>query len=125
MTFSVQRLSNFVISVGDSFDPVSKDSFDTSTSTQCAHIPGKLGNGETRVIQCNQPVRGRYVTVNLNEKNALTICEFQVHGTLVSGKHLLHFSQSVYCMSVITLILFETIVCKHCHDVLQLPGISH
>ena len=58
------------------------DSFDPSTFTQCAHIPGQLDASETRVIQCSQPAQGRYVTVNLNKPNILTLCEVQVHGTL-------------------------------------------
>ena len=81
-----ERLSNFTISVGDLFDPNNTDSFDPSTFTQCAHVPGRLGLGETRVIQCNQPVPGRFVTLNLNRKIALTICEFQVHGTPIEGQ---------------------------------------
>ena len=87
VTFSANRLSNFIISVGGSFDPVNKDSFKPSTFTHCAYVPGQLDAGETRVVQCNQAVQGRYVTVNLEQKNALTLCEFQVHGTQVTGKH--------------------------------------
>ena len=49
-------------------------------------MPGQLRTSETRVIQCNHPVRGRYVTVNLNQLNPLTICEFEVHGT-PAGNH--------------------------------------
>ena len=92
---SAERLSNFNIAVGDSFDPLNKDSFDPSTFTQCAHISGQLGAGETRTIQCNQPVRGRYVSVNLNQRNPLTICEFEVHGT-PAGNHSLFISWNKY-----------------------------
>ena len=76
---SAQRLSNFTISVGDSFDPVNKDSFDPSIFTQCAHVPGQLGAGETKPIPCDQPVRGRYVTVNLNQHKSLSLCEVKVY----------------------------------------------
>ena len=61
-------VSYFNISVGDSFDPNNTDSFDPSTFTQCVHVPGSLSAGETRVIQCNQPVRGRYVSVSKREE---------------------------------------------------------
>ena len=91
VTFSANRLSNFIISVGDSFDPVNKDSFKPSTSTQCAHVPRQLDAGETRVVQCTQAVQGRYVTVNLEQENALTLCEFQVHGTPAAGERPLPF----------------------------------
>ena len=92
MSFSIisaDRLSDFTISVGDSFDPVNMYSFNPSTFITCSHVPVQLGTGETRTIQCDEPVRGTFVTVNLNQKNYLTICEFQVHGTPVAGEHVL------------------------------------
>ena len=83
--FPAERLSDVTISVGNSFDPVNRDSFDPSTLAQCTHVPGQLAAGET-MLRCNQPVQGRYVALNLNQKNFLTICEFQVHGTPVAGE---------------------------------------
>ena len=94
---SADRLSDFNISVGGSFKPGNKDLFDPSTFTQCAHVPGQLGAGETRVIQCKHPIRGRYVTVNLNQQNYLTICEFQVHGTPVLGEFIYYVIDKDRC----------------------------
>ena len=61
------------------------DAFEPSTFSQCARVKGGLTSGETRRIPCNEPEPGRYVTVHLNRKDYLTICEFQVHGTPLQG----------------------------------------
>ena len=58
-------------------------------------MPGQLRTSETRVIQCNHPVRGRYVTVNLNQLNPLTICEFEVHGTPAGNHSFFVFSEQI------------------------------
>lgn len=43
--------------------------------------PGKLGAGEFRDIQCTGLNVGRYVAIQLQGKNYLTLCEVEVFGS--------------------------------------------
>ena len=76
--FAADRLSDFNILVGDTF---SESSFDSSGYSTCASVQGALGAGETKEINCNQAVTGRYVVAQLTGSNYLTICEFEVYGS--------------------------------------------
>ena len=80
ISFLAERLADFTVAVGSSFDP---DRFDPRGFTTCAHVEGHLDTSETRTIQCEVPVSGRYVTLYLTQKTYLTLCELAVHGDLV------------------------------------------
>ena len=77
------KLQNFTVAVGNEID--SCDSLDTKEFMTCAHIAGKLEPSETRLISCNRPVKGRYITICMNRQEALTLCEVEVFGKPVSG----------------------------------------
>ena len=77
------RLKNFTVAVGNDFP--SCDSFDPDTFTQCVHVPGQFESSEARVLPCDEPTRGRYVTVYFKRRDVLTLCEVEVYGLLVTG----------------------------------------
>ena len=94
--FLAERLNNFYVAVGDTFD---HDSFDPQSYTTCVHVPGALGEAETRTIPCDRPVKGRYVTVYFNANQYLTICELEVYSLAAPGKfkaELLRFKQVIF-----------------------------
>ena len=82
--FADERLSDFTVAVGETFEP---SDFDPQSFTRCANVFGSLGQAETRKIRCEEPIIGRYVTVYLNNWNYLTICELVVHGHPVGKYH--------------------------------------
>ena len=82
--FADERLSDFTVAIGETFDP---SDFDPRSFTRCANVFGSLGQAETRKIRCEEPIIGRYVTVYLNNWNYLTICELVVHGHPVGKYH--------------------------------------
>ena len=84
---TVDRLADFTVGVGNRFNPEDPDDFDPSGFSQCVHVPGQLGLGETRTVPCDEPVMGRFVTVYVNKTEYLTICEFEVHRLKVPGMH--------------------------------------
>ena len=79
LSFSVERLKNFSVSVGTQYK------FDPSAFKQYAYIKQNLGRGETRSIYSDVPVHGRYVAVHLNGVGFLTLCEVQVRGVRIPG----------------------------------------
>ena len=85
---SANRLSNFYIRVGDSFDDAT---FDPTTYAVCWYQSDPIGRGETRQFICNQPIVGRYVTIHFpsNKSEFLTMCEVQVFSD--TGKNLVCF----------------------------------
>ena len=85
--FTDQRLHNFTVAVGNEFP--SRESFDPENFTQCIHFPGQFGASDTRVLACDEPVRGRYVTVYFKRREVLTLCEVEIHG-LPAGWSLFH-----------------------------------
>ena len=64
----------------------SQDSFNPDNFTQCVHVPEQFKEGETRILQCDHPVRGQYVAVYMNRKEVLTLCEVEVYGMHVKGQ---------------------------------------
>ena len=74
--FSANRLSDFTISVGDSVN-----------AKQCIQRFEQLPAGNTQ-LWCHRPLRGRIVTIRLSKTNSLTLCEVQVHGTLITCRNL-------------------------------------
>ena len=79
---AAERLADFKVAVGDTFDP---DDFDPTSFTTCVAVSGALGGGETRTIPCDTPVRGRYITVYMKGRKYLTICELEVYSLYVAG----------------------------------------
>ena len=71
------RLSDFYIRVGDSFDAAA---FDPLIYPECWYQADPIGRGETRQFICNQPIIGRYVIIHFptSKSEFLTICEVQV-----------------------------------------------
>ena len=48
---------------------------------ECAYYEGPMGNGETKTFQCNGGhVIGRYLIVQLENSEVLTLCEVEVEG---------------------------------------------
>ena len=83
-----ERLHNFTVAVGNTFDPSDQANFNPETFTPCEYEAGQLGHGETREIMCDRPVTGRYVTVYIYQTETtypLTICELQVFGEPAQG----------------------------------------
>lgn len=56
-------------------------SFDPTTYTLCHHQSETLAAGETKVFTCDQPIRGRYVTIHfpITKDEVLTLCEVVVY----------------------------------------------
>ena len=104
-----ERLHNFTVAVGNTFDPSDQANFNPETYTLCAYEPGPLLD-ETGQMMCDTPVTGRYVTVYMYQtegiQESLTICELQVFGELVPGKSLLRFSLNPHLMLVHSCFLF-------------------
>ncbi len=73
--FSAERLADFDVKVGNSFDQAT---YDGSSFTTAASVSGALAAGESRTIIFDAPVTGRYVGINLRNPGVLTICELQV-----------------------------------------------
>ncbi len=74
LCFSAQNLANFNILVGNQFDA---SNFDPAAFSTCANEAGPL-SAETTQIECDQTVTGRYLAVQLEDANVLTLCEVQV-----------------------------------------------
>ena len=80
--FAEERLADFNILVGNEFDSVNNTP--SGFWGICAHVEGHLGSGETRSIPCGTPMTGRYVLLELQDTQFLTICEFEVYDTPVA-----------------------------------------
>ena len=111
---SVQTLSNFTISVGDTFQyPFKPRSF-----TRRAHVRGYLGDHETRYVTCEEPVNGRFVVVYQEERGQIQMCEFEVFGNVISGRQLTRdgfFYQYAEFVFGMVLILPKISVCTRLH----------
>ena len=84
-----QRLQKFTIAVGNTME--SCYSLDHENFEICTYIPGKLQAAETRLIYCDQSVKGRCVTIYMDRPEVLTLCEVEVFGTPALGK--------IFCIS--------------------------
>ena len=75
---SPQRLVDFYIRVGQTFD---QGSFDPTSYTQCAYQSIAMGPGETKVFECDQTIEGRFLTVHFPTTRTaiLTLCEVAVY----------------------------------------------
>ena len=73
-----ERLADFYIRVGQIFN---ETAFDATTYTICAYQPGVIGASKTRIFQCEQPIKGRFVTVHfpMTRTEILTLCEVAVY----------------------------------------------
>ena len=95
LLLEAERLHNFTVAVGSTFNPNDLASFNPETFTPCAYEPGQFLQGDTREMMCNRPVTGRYVMVYIHQtgatKHPLTICELQVFGDQAPGKFALIF----------------------------------
>ena len=81
MQFSADRLNNLILGLTDT----SPDQLTPMVGKydQCATQVPALGRGEIKEFSCNQ--QGRYVIVQTNTRNYLTLCEVEVYG---GKKHL-------------------------------------
>ena len=78
-TGEVQRLADFYIRVGQTFD---QGSFDPTTYTLCHYQDTAVCALYTRMFECNEPIEGRYVTVHFPTRTEyLTLCEVAVFET--------------------------------------------
>ena len=73
--YAAERLRDFDIKIG------------TTLNRQClagfrniAHVPDQLKSGETRNISAVTSHAGRYLMIQLRDKNFLTLCEVKVYG---------------------------------------------
>ena len=85
---SAERLSDFYIRVGNSFNPSEQLSFDPATLTLCQYQEDAICPGETRDFNClDGPIEGRYVTVHFPEDKTeyLTLCEVEVFENTASA----------------------------------------
>ena len=46
----------------------------------CAYREEAIGSGETVNFVCNQVLSGRYLIIQLNHSDPLTLCEVEVYG---------------------------------------------
>ena len=73
---------NFTVAVGSTLQVP----FQPSTFTPCAHVHGYLGDYETRYVTCEEPMKGRFVAVYLEERGQIQMCEFEVYGDQTQGQ---------------------------------------
>ena len=88
---NVERLADFYIRVGQTFDQAT---FDPTTYTQCAYQSTALGAGETRMFICDRLIEGRYVTVHFptTKTEILILCEVAVY----EGENILHIRKKIH-----------------------------
>ena len=65
--------------------------FDPSRYRVCVHVQ-RLRRFETRLLLCDEPVQGRYITVYMDRPEILTLCEVEVYGKPVQGNRFLQWS---------------------------------
>ena len=73
---------NFTVAVGNK----PQLPFQPSTFIPCAHVRGYLGDYETRYVTCEEPVKGRFVAMYLEERGQIQMCEFEVYGNQIQGQ---------------------------------------
>ena len=61
---------------------------DPNTYRVCGHVHA-LRFGESRLLLCDEPVLGRYVTIYMDRPEMLTLCEVEVYGKPVQGNRFL------------------------------------
>ena len=66
--------------MGSEFTAGSTQKEDVQSWSECAFVQGALSAGELRDIQCTQLHSGRYVAIQLQGKEYLTLCEVEVFG---------------------------------------------
>ncbi len=89
LLFIGYRLTDFYISIGNSFNGCDPASFDPRSFSTCYYQKDPLNDGETREFLCAQELEGRFVVIHfsLSRAVALTLCEVQVFGSRVqTGK---------------------------------------
>ncbi len=74
--FTDKRLSNFTVAVGTT---LFLNPYVSGGYLLCTNVEGPLGDGETRVLHCNQVTTGRFVSIYLNQVGYLTLCEVEVY----------------------------------------------
>ena len=76
-----ERLGDFVVTVSDIAPSESTDPSSSIGFTECHRYSGIPPASSTVTVFCDvAPIWGRYVTIYLPIKEALTICEVQVYG---------------------------------------------
>ena len=76
--FAGERLSNLAIKIGFEF---SKMRLDTRNYVLCAEVAGPVAGGATLSAYCQTPTVGRFVFIQLQENQPLTLCEVKVFTT--------------------------------------------
>ena len=66
-------MSDFTIMVGDDSNPLS------TTNAECLYKCGPFGQGKKELLFCNQPLRGRYVSIHISGSAKLCFCEVKVY----------------------------------------------
>ena len=79
-------MHNFTVGVSNDF----RFPFHPRSFTSCAHVPGYLGDYETRYITCDEPVKGRYAAVYREDRGQIQMCEFEVYSYQSSGYSIRH-----------------------------------
>ena len=86
-----KRLANFDVRVG-----VDADQMKNPT---CFDRVRTVGQGQAIKLQCNPPIPGRYVSVQMFGKGTLTLCEVSVYSRVGEWRHLLPDSYPVSSLS--------------------------
>ena len=111
-SFSDERLSDFYIRAGDSFDP---GSFDPTTFDLCHYQLTAPGDGETRTFDCVLGVAGKFVSVNFPsmKTDALHMCEVEVYGEVPLRPFLLLSLSSFSSVHIHSLVTCQ-VSCESC-----------
>ena len=87
LLISDQRLKNVYIGALD-FLPQSDTQIKLLTYPICKYIEGPIGPGVTEIFTCDQMLSGRYLIVQLNSSEILTLCEVEVFGGITMSTYL-------------------------------------
>ncbi len=82
--FAVNRLKEFHIRVGSSFDASNTTTFDPTLFSICHYQEERVCEGETRTFYCDGDLEGRYVTIHYasTRHEFLTLCEVEIYDHL-------------------------------------------
>ena len=95
-------LGIFSIGVGNEF----QTPFDPRSFPTCAHFPGNLGTSESLLVPCDEPTKGRYVSIYMSRHELLALAEVEVFGTVVAGNYNPHFRLNLQTSQAILFLPF-------------------
>ena len=78
MSVPGERLSEFI--VGVSYDNPTKNAPIVGNYPVCANVTDAIGPGKLEKIPCTNTVTGRYLIIQFQKRESLTLCQVQVLG---------------------------------------------